>query len=239
MLINLLNNTEYKKIKVVCGEKEYFIAQKETVQVDTAESSKLKVFTGEKNRTMFNWFFLLIDHFVDENNIVNTVYYDAEFDVAADGTEGVKSVSIDTLEVRNDNDFMFYYSTYLNSENIKVSKVEYLPTDTRKLQKKSRFYLVFIASLLWVVIPFVLGTIYYETWWTFFVIAFLLIFFTVPSLKKVGRLKRYFAEGYIIDLLREKEAEYRANNGKPVLPEPNGFIEKTLHRILDKIFKKS
>lgn len=238
MLVNLLNNTEYKKIKVLCEGKEYYIAQNETVLVDVGERFSLKVFTEEKNRAMFNWFLLLIDGFVDENNIVNTVYYDAEFYVEADYTEGSEVVSIETLEARNDEEWMIYYSTYLHSENIKVVKTEYLPTNTSKQQRRSKAYLIFIASLLWVAIPVIIGVILSEAWWSILAIAFLLIFFTIPSLKKVGRLKRYFSEGYIIDLLREKECEYRANNGKPVPPEPNGIIEKSLHKILDKIFKK-
>lgn len=237
MLVELLNNTEYKKIKVICDGKDFFIEQNKTVTVDVGERFNLKVFTEEKNRTMLNWLFLLIDGFVDENSIVNIVYCDAEFEITASDMENVKKISFETLEKRNDSELILLYSIYPNSENVEVLGTRYIPTNTDKQQRKSRRYLLFLASLLWVVIPLVINMIYYGSFWNVIVIAFLLIFFTVPSFKKLRYLKSSFSDEHIISSLKNKEAEYRTNGGKPVYVAPSGFIEKAVHKILDKIFK--
>lgn len=237
MLVELLNNTEYKKIKVLCDGREVFITQNETVTINVCERFNLKVFTEEKNRTMLNWLFLLIDGFVDENSIVNIVYCDAEFDIVASDTENVKKISFETLEKRNDSELILLYSVYLNSENVEVLGTRYIPTNTDKQQRKSRRYLLFLASLSWAIIPLFINMIYHGNWWNVFAIAFLLIFFTIPSLKKLRYLKGSFSDEHIIASLKNKEAAYRMNGGKPVHVAPSGFIEKTVYKILDKIFK--
>lgn len=237
MLVNLLNKTEYKKIRVLCEGREYQIEQNKTVTIDVQKRFSLKVFTGEKNRTLFNWLFLLIDGFVDEDSIINTIYYDAEFDLEASDSEGVKTISIETLEKRNDSELVLLYSVYLYSDNVVVLNTQYIPTDTKKQQRKSRRYLICLSSLLWAIIPFIIGAIYYGTWWIICVIVFLLVFFTIPSLKKLCRVKRFFSEDHIIASLKEKENEYRANGGNPAPVEPNGLLEKTFYKVLDKIFK--
>lgn len=237
MLVNLLNNTSYKKIKVLCGGKEYFIRQNETVTVDIRERFNMKIFTGEKNHLYYNFFDLLVDGWTDEEGIVNDINYDAEFELEADGTEGTKVITVDDLEARDDHRQFIYNSVYLNSENVKVLKTQYLPTDTKKQKRRSWLYLVCFSSWIWMIIPLVVGAFGADSPLPLLAALF---FFIVgaPSFKKAGRLKWHFSEEHIIASLKEKEMEYRSNGGKPVPPEPSGVIEKGLHKIFDKLFKR-
>lgn len=238
MQIRLLNNTSYKKIKAVCDGKEYFIRQNESATVDTHESFILKIFTGDKNHLYFNLFDLLVDGWTDDEGIINNINYDAEFELEADGAEGIKVITVDDLEARDDHRQFIYNSVYLNSESVKVLNTEYLPTDTKKQKRRSLFYLICLSSFLWALIPALVGIILSGSIWLLLVIAFLFFAFTVPSFKKAGRLKWHFSEEHIIASLQEKEMEYRSNGGKPIPSEPNGVIEKGLHKIFDKLFKR-
>ena len=238
MLVNLLNNTSYKKIKVLCGGKEYFIRQNETVTVDIRERFNMKIFTGEKNHLYYNFFDLLVDGWTDDEGIINDINYDAEFEIEAYGSDEVKGISVDNLEARDDHRQFIYNSVYLNSEKVKVLNTKYLPTDTKKQKRRSVFYLICLSSFLWALIPALVGIILNGSIWLLLVIAFLFFAFTVPSFKKAGRLKWHFSEEHIIASLKEKEMEYRSNGGKPVPPEPSGVIEKGLHKIFDKLFKR-
>lgn len=238
MIVKLFNNTSYKKIKVLCDGKEYFIRQNEFATVDVRERFNLKIFTGDKNHLYYNFFDLLVDGWTDDEGIINDIHYDAEFDLEADGSEGTKTISVDDLEARDDHRQFIYNSVYLNSENVKVLNTRYLPTDTKKQKRRSLFYLVCLSSFLWALIPALVGIILSGSIWLLLVIAFLFFAFTIPSFKKASRLKWHFSDKHIIASLKEKEMEYRSNGGKPIPPEPNGVIEKGLQKILDKIFKR-
>lgn len=237
MIVNLLNNTEYKKIKVLCEGKEYFIAQNETVTVDVCERFNLKIFTREKNHLYFNIFGLLVDGFTDEEGIINSINYDAEFKLEADGAEGMKTISVDSLEARDDYRQFIYNSIYLNSEDVRVLSTEYFPTDTKKQKRRSMFYLICLSSWLWLEIPLLVGAIVADSILALLAVMFFFIIGTIPSFKKASRLKWLFSEEHIIASLKEKENEYRAHGGKPAPIESNGLIEKTVHNFLDKIFK--
>ncbi|MBQ3128097.1 MAG: hypothetical protein IJC13_03540 [Clostridia bacterium] len=237
MQIRLLNNTSYKKIKAVCDGKEYFIRQNESATVDTHESFILKIFTGDKNHLYFNLFDLLVDGWTDDEGIINNINYDAEFELVADGAEGIKVITVDDLEARDDHRQFIYNSVYLNSESVKVLNTEYLPTDTKKQKRRSWLYLVCLSSWIWLIIPLVVGAFVADSPLPLLAALF---FFVVgaPSFKKASRLKWYFSEEHIIASLQEKEMEYRSNGGKPIPPEPNGIIEKGLDKVLNTVFKK-
>lgn len=237
MQIRLLNNTSYKKIKAVCDGKEYFIRQNESATVDTHESFILKIFTGDKNHLYFNLFDLLVDGWTDDEGIINNINYDAEFELEADGAEGIKVITVDDLEARDDHRQFIYNSVYLNSESVKVLNTEYLPTDTKKQKRRSWLYLVCLSSWIWLIIPLVVGAFVADSPLPLLAALF---FFVVgaPSFKKASRLKWHFSEEHIIASLQEKEMEYRSNGGKPIPPEPSGVIEKGLHKIFDKLFKR-
>ncbi len=238
MQVKILNNTAYKKIKLLCDGKEYFIARNETATLDVKERFSLKIFTQEKNHLYFNFFDLLLDGWSDDEGIINDINFDAEFELEAYGPDEVKVISVDNLEARDDHRQFIYNSVYLNSESVKVLNTEYLPTDTKKQKRRSLFYLLCLSSCMWAIIPAVFGIIWTGAVWVLLVIAFLFFAFTVPSFKKASRLKLLFSEEHIIASLKEKEAEYRANGGHRAPIEPSGAIEKGLDKIFDKLFKR-
>ncbi len=238
MLVNLVNNTGFNKIRVCCDEKEYFLGQRELVTVDVNRNFKLRIFTQEKNRTVFDWLLLLIDGFIDEEHLVNAVHYDAEFNLVADDTEFVKTISIDQLEARNDKAGFVYFSVYLNSPNVHVTETRYLPTDTKKQKRKSMFYLTCVSSAMWLVLTVVFTALLSEYYVILLSLLLLVPLWTVPSFKKAAKLKRCFSHDTVIRALKEREIEYNLNNGGPAPYEPHGIIEKAVDKVITKIFKR-
>lgn len=194
--VNLLNNTQHKKIRVVCGNREFVIKQNETVTVDVSQRFNLKVFIEEKNHVIFNFLDLLLDGFFNNESIINVVHCNTDFTLETDDSEAVKTISLDTLEARNDLNQFVYFSIYPKSEDVKVLNTEYLPTDTRKQKRKSAVYLLLLASGLWALIPSLIGFIRYGLWWLIFIILFVLFAFTIPCFKKFLRLKDFLNEQY-------------------------------------------
>lgn len=70
MLVNLVNNSGFKKIRVWCDGKEYFLGQRELVTVDVNRKFKLKVFTQEKNHMTFDFIFFSLMVFLMRNSLV-------------------------------------------------------------------------------------------------------------------------------------------------------------------------
>lgn len=242
MLINLVNNTGFNNMKIQCDGCEYLLPSRGLVTVDVSRNFRLRVLTQEKNSSTFNFIYALIDGFIDEESVVNAVHYDAEFDLVADDTEFVKTISIDPLEARNDKAGFIYFSVYLNSPHVHVTQTRYLPTDTKKQKSKSMFYLACVASALWLELPVILAALASG----YYVILFSLLLFvscwTIPAFKKAFRLKSYFAEETVISALKEKEIEYNNNNGGPAQYVPDTLlgkmVDKAVNKALDKIFKK-
>ncbi|MBR0349565.1 MAG: hypothetical protein IIX16_07995 [Clostridia bacterium] len=238
MLVNLVNNSGFKKIRVWCDGKEYFLGQRELVTVDVNRKFKLKVFTQEKNHMTFDFMFFLIDGFLDEEQLGNVVHYDAEFELEADDTEFIKTISIDWLEARDDRSFFVYYSAYLNSQNVRVLKTQYIPTDTKKQKRKSMIFLTCISSAMWLVIPLLFVAVLGGFYWLLLALIPLVLLWTIPSFKKVAKLKTGFSSDTIINTLKDKENEYNMNNGGPAPYEPSGFVEKAVDKVIRKIFKR-
>lgn len=242
MLINLVNNTGFNNMKIQCDGCEYALPSRGLVTVDVNRNFRLRILTQEKNSCTFNLFGALIDGFIDEESVVNAIHYDAEFDLVAEDTEFIKTISIDQLEARNDKSGFAYFSVYLNSPHVHVTQTRYLPTDTKKQKIKSMFYLTCIASALCLEIPVIIAALASG----YYVILFSLLLFvpcwTMPAFKKAFRLKHYFAEETVISALKEKEIEYNNNNGGPAQYVPDTLlgkmVDKAVNKALDKIFKK-
>lgn len=242
MLINLVNNTGFNNMKIQCDGCEYALPSRGLVTVDVNRNFSLRILTQEKNQGLFDFFCFLLNGFIDEESVVNVVHYDAEFDLVAEDTEFIKTISIDQLEARNDKSGFAYFSVYLNSPHVYVTQTRYLPTDTKKQKRKSMFYLTCVASAMWLVLPVIFAALVSEYYILLLASLLFVPYWTIPALKKASKLKTLFAEDTIISALKEKEIEYNNNNGGPAPYVPDTLlgkmVDKTVNKALDKIFKK-
>lgn len=237
MNVNINNQTSYKQIIIVHNNKEYYLKSGETACVSIEDNySKIKVYVLEKNKVLFNWLFALVDGFVSEESVVNSLVCNLTFDIVSYQTDTL--ITLKDLQYRDDNNGYIYNSVYADCNNNTIANLSYELTDTQAVRKKSLFYYIGIVSWMPVLIVLLILTILFEELGCIFAGALLFFVFSVPSFKKAYKTKKFYSTEYANEVLLSQFDKQKANYGNPVIPEPKGFIEKTIHKILDFIFKK-
>lgn len=237
MNVNITNRTSYNQICLIINNKEYTICKDESFSVCVTDSClRVKVFVIEKNKVLINWLFALIDGFVSEESVVNSLVCNLTFDIVSYQTDTL--ITLKDLQYRDDNNGYIYNSVYADCNNNTIANLSYELTDTQAVRKKSLFYYIGIVSWMPVLIVLLILTILFEELGYIFAGALLFFVFSVPSFKKAYKTKKFYSTEYANEVLLSQFDKQKANYGNPVIPEPKGFIEKTIHKILDFIFKK-
>lgn len=237
MSVNIKNQTSYKQIKIVHDSKEYLLKEGETVSVSLADNnSKIEVYVSEKNNVSLNWLFAMIDGFVSEESVINSLVCNFTFDIVSYQTDTL--IILKDLQYRDDNNGYIYNSVYIDCNNNTIANLSYELTDTQTIRKKSLFYYIGIVSWMPVLIVLLMLTILFEELGYIFAGILLFFVFSVPSFKKAYKTKKFYSTEYANEVLLSQFNKQKANSGNPVIPEPKGFVEKTIHKILDFIFKK-
>lgn len=234
MNVNIKNNTGYSSIKVIYNGNDAVLKKHETITFDVdIHNFKLDVFVLEKNSVLLNIPFALIDGFIDESGVINSLNCNATFDLQISENDNI--ITVEQIEARNDKQGIIYQSVYLKNDKNVIAATDYKLTNIEKQRKKSMFYLVFITS--WLPVLFILLGVflYYGNIFAPISFIFILIFFAIPSWKKAARLKMYYDSQYANKLLFEK-IQNIINNVQDI---PNDFVGKAVYKTLDKIFKKN
>ena len=164
MQLNIVNESSYKNLKIICNGKTYSLNKDNTItSLDIDNNTNVEIQVFEKNRVLLNLLFALVDGFVDGESVINSLVCDLSFDICE--TDDLQTLIIKDLEYRDDKNGYIYESVYI--ENINVSNLVYRLTNTAKTRKKALFYYVFIVSWLPVILAllgyyFLLGSLFRE-----------------------------------------------------------------------------
>ncbi len=233
MKVNIVNNTSYKKIGIVCNGNEYFLEKDKTVTIDDAsENIELKVKIYDRHRVLFNFLYLLIDGFFDSENFVYDLQSDAVYELFL--KNGNATVFLKDLDSRDCENNIIYNSVYLYSDDIVIKNINFDLANTAKV--KCKYWFVFFTLWLPAVI-FALFCIASKDSLSVFLGAVALLLFAFFALKKNKRYKAIFNKGRASAFLYSKDDEFRQNNNEEAPYEPEGVIEKGVFRALDSILK--
>lgn len=233
MKFNIVNNTSYKKIGIVCNGKEYFPEKNKALVIDAfSENIELKVRIYDRHRVLFNFLYFLLDGFFDSENFVFDLYADAEFDLLLKSEN--QTVHLKNLNSRDDDNNIIYNSVYLYSDDIVIKNITFELSDTVKVRHK--YWIVFLVLWLPAVI-FAFFCLPAEETLSVFIGAVILLLFIFFTLRKNKRYKAVFNKDRASAFLYTKDDEFRQNDNEEAPYEPRGVIEKGLFKVLDKIFK--
>lgn len=231
MRINLRNNTSYPALDIIFDNKSYTLKKGENLLLCSSGANTVRISAPGKHSVSLNLLFALIDGFFDSESVVSSLYCGVRFDVMPQSES--TTVTLKDLEARNDLKGYWFNSVYADGE---VQSIRYSLTDTEKARRKAKLYHIFITSALPAVL-LLLGLFAYSRSWAELIAAALLILcFTLPSLKRVFRLKEYFGEAFANERLKEDYRLMKDNGGEPIVPEPKGRIMKALNRLFEKLF---
>lgn len=234
MQLNIVNESSYKNLKIVCNGKTFSLNKENTItSLDIDNNTNVEIQVFEKNRVVLNLLFALVDGFVDGESVINSLVCDLSFDICE--TDDLQTLIIKDLEYRDDKNGYIYESVYI--ENINVSNLVYRLTNTAKTRKKALFYYVFIVSWL----PFILALLGYYFLVKGNVLAILasiliLFVFAIPSWKKASRVKKYYSNEFANEKLNAEYNKIITKNNKNDMPKD--IIGKATYKALDLLFKK-
>ena len=233
MKVNIINQTPYKQIKVAFNNKEFILKKEETVSEYVSDNNfKVDVFVYEKNNATLNWFLALINGFIDDECVLNDLYCNVSFNVAMTA-ESDATIVLKDLVYRDDKIGYIYNSVYVESNDSAINNITYNLTDTEKPRKKSLFYYIFICSWMPTLLALLSIFLLYDD--ILAIIAFIIIFFTdsVPSWKKAAKIKYYYSDNFVNEVLLNQAMKQKQNNGNPVINQSNDMFTKAIHKGLD------
>ncbi len=240
MNLRIVNETPYKKIRLLCENKSVILKKNETVTLNVdSQNTRIQIDVLEKNRTFFfimALFDIWVYDFLTTEAAQFMLHCSTSFDVACN--EPSETLVLKDLEYAERSTHCQFKSVYVKNENSTISNVNFFAENSKKIRNKTiKNLLVFISGL-----PFI--TLYlwlFSKYPDFDILIFLAImtfcFFTFPSILKSITVWKYCKNEYINQFLSEKEAILRQNNGEEPPREPANFIEKALFKFFDKIFK--
>lgn len=233
MTVSFKNNSGFKAIKLIYNGSEQVIHRGETAFFAVEKKFKLKVIVPNENKVMLNWLDIIFLDYLDDEGVINSFTCCAEFDLELVTEKGLSEVNFDTFETRDTNQCI-YESVYLSTSDVKVIKSDYHLNNTKNLIHKSRFYQIFIASHILPAIAYLISIPFYDHILLALLLLpiFLLWLFgiTIPGLKKVCNINRFFDAENANKKLQAEEIIYKNNNGMS--------DEEALERRLGGIFRK-
>lgn len=241
MLINILNNTSFSLIKVVCGGKELSLKRGESGKAEIADRRiRFDVFICDKNQVLINILFAAIDGILSEDHIINMIKCNASFELYLPYDNS--TVVLSELEARKKENDYIYQSVYPSGDSGSVESVSFFKTDTKKQEKKCKFYYGFITSWIFPIavglalllfsgntVGIVFGVIVSILW---------LLAFSIPSWKKASRVKKFYSDESANKYLNERIAEINRMGSPDAVAPPDDFIGRQVYKALDKIFGK-
>ena len=241
MNLRIVNETPYKKIRLLCENKSVILKKNETVTLHIeSQNTRIQIDVLEKNRTFF-FFTAISDLFwfdvLTPDAAVFFLNCSTSFDIVFN--ESSETLILKHLDYREKKTQCSFDSVYVKNENSTISNVNFFAENSKKIRDKTiKNLLVFVSGL-----PFIVLFLYWfvkddESVWL--ILSFLIfVFFTIPSVLKSIKVWKYCKNEYINQFLLEKEAILRQNNGEEPPREPANFIEKAMFKFLDKIFNKN
>lgn len=240
MNLRIINETPYKKIRIICDNKITILKKNETATLNLdSQNARIQIDILDKNRTFFFisvLFELWLWEIITPDSACFFLNCSTSFDIVFN--ESSETLILKHLDYREKITQCDFDSVYVKNENSTISNVNFFAENSKKIRNKTiKNLLVFISGL-----PFIALFLYwfikdYELAWL--ILSFLIfIFLTIPSVLKSIKVWKYCKNEYINQFLSEKEAIVRQNNGEEPPREPANFVEKALFKFLDKIFNK-
>ena len=240
MNLKIVNETYYKKIRIICEDKIVLLKRNETATLNiNSQSARIQIDILDKNRTFF-FFSALCELWFWEILTTDSAFFflncSTSFDIVFN--ESSETLVLKHLDYREKKTHCDYESVYVKNENSTISDVKFFAKNSKKIRNKTiKNLLVFISGL-----PFIVLFLYWfikddELAWL--ILSFLIfVFLTIPSILKSIKVWKYCKNEYINQFLSEKEAILRQNNGEEPPRVPANFVEKAMFKFLDKIFNK-
>lgn len=234
MQLNIVNESSYKKLNIVCNGETFSLTEDNTITIFNVDNNtKIEIQVLEKNRVLLNLLFALVDGFIDGESVVNSLVCDVSFNVCE--TDDLQTLIIKDLEHRDDKNGYIYESVFIDNSNI--NNLSYHLTNTDKVQNRALFYYVFVVSWLPIIIV-LLGYYFLAKGNVSAILASVLILlvFAIPSWKKASRVKKYYNNEIANEKLNTEYNKIITNNNKPDMPKD--MIGKATYKALDFLFKK-
>ena len=240
MNLRIVNETPYKKIRLLCENKSVILKKNETVTLNIdSQNTRIQIDILDKNRTFF-FILALVDisvyDFLTTESAQFMLHCSTSFDVVCKETS--ETLVLKDIEYEERGTQCQFKSVYVKNENSTINNIKFFADNVKKVRNKTiKNLLVFVSGL-----PFIVLFLYWfvkddESVWL--ILSFLIfVFFTIPSVLKSIKVWKYCKNEYINQFLLEKEAILRQNNGEEPPREPANFVEKALFKFLDKIFNK-
>lgn len=240
MNLRIVNETSYKKMRITCDDKSVILKRNEnTTLCLNSPSAKIKIDILDKNRTFF-FITALLDLWWFEILTTDTaVFYlncSTSFDIVCN--EPNETLVLKYLDYTEKETHCDYSSVYVKNNNSTISNIKFFSENVNKIRNKTiRNLLLFVSG-----VPFIALFLYFfiekPDFSMLFVALLIFAFCTVPSILKSIKVWKYCKNEYINIFLSQKETILRQNNGEEPPPVPTNFVEKSIFKLLDKIFKR-
>ena len=108
----IVNNTNYKQIKIVSEYAEKTLNKNEKIILEeVAQNIHLEILILDKNHVLFNFIFALLDGIIGDEHIVNALNCHAEFDIELISDDNIQTLTLSDFEVRDDKNQFIYNDT--------------------------------------------------------------------------------------------------------------------------------
>lgn len=226
MKLNIINNTDYKDIRVEFDSREHFLKSGENVFENAPADLQLKVKIYDKS-TIYFWSMLLLNVILfdfmvgDEIGSANVVC-NSEYTISATGDECVIELSNISALAKNG---ISYCSVFLNTQaqiQTAVHSINNVERTRDEFVKKNAWFLSLVTGIVALICLLNAGV--------GLVIGLLSLFFTIPCFARMVKSKKLFSGEQANLLLNEqiiKEIDNRKNPPKNIIEAVGkGFFKK-------------
>lgn len=199
MKLEIINNSTYKNIKIICDNTEYNLNN--SLIVNLNYDYHIKIYIIEKNRFNFNLPAVLTSSFTHKDSWCSIIC-NLEFDID-------EKLDAETIEINNT--CLVFKKRYtfetveVNSLGGRIKNIEYSQTDTKEIRKKhSRFNLLITSFLPVIVLNIVLCIIDQDI---LFLLAAIFGFciFSIPSFFDIQKFNKICINSDITQLILQKK----------------------------------
>ena len=241
MNLKIINETPYKKIRIICDNKITILKKNETTTLNLdSQNTRIQIDILDKNRTFF-FILALVDisvyDFLTTESAQFMLHCSTSFDIVSN--EPSETLVLKDLEYEEQGTLCQFKSVYVKIENSTISNINFFADNVKKVRNKTiKNLLLFVSGLPVIILSLLLFNKYPDLDIFLFIPFLVVLFCTIPSVLKSIKIWKYCKDEYINQFLLEKEAILRQNNGEEPPYVPTGFIEKKVSKILDTILKK-
>ena len=242
MNLRIINETPYKKIRIICDNKITILKKNETTTLNLdSQNTRIQIDILDKNRTFF-FILALVDisvyDFLTTESAQFMLHCSTSFDIVSN--EPSETLVLKDLEYEERGTLCQFKSVYVKIENSTISDINFFADNVKKVRNKTiKNLLLFVSGLPVIILSLLLFNKYPDLDIFLFIPFLVVLFCTIPSVLKSIKIWKYCKNEYINQFLSEKEAILRQNNGEEPPREPTNFVEKAMFKFLDKIFNKN